>query len=101
MVKQTVKVMKQENLGPRGRKQKRKSAPADAVYDDDASQDDLDSETADIVYLGDQWLAATEKEKERSRIQRQMKARRELERRQDEKRLRELVDDDWFFGETP
>jgi hypothetical protein len=93
--------MKQEILSPRGRKQKKKSAPVEAEYNDDSSEDNLDSETADIVYVDDQWLAATEKEKERSRIQRQMKARRELERRRDEKRLRELVDDDWFFGETP
>ena len=53
-------------------------------WDDDAREFD------------ERWLAIATKEKERSRIQRQMQARRELERRQEEKRLREMVDD-WPF----
>ncbi len=36
------------------------------------------------------------REKERSRTQRQMKARRELEKRQDEKFLRSLIEDVWL-----
>lgn len=44
------------------------------------------------------WLNMASKERERSRIQRQMQARRELERRRDEKRLQQMVAD-WPFGD--
>jgi len=73
----------------------KKSARADSVSDDN----NLDSDTDDDLDFGELWLADTLKSRDRSRIQRQMKARRELERRQDEKRLKNLVDD-WYFDEN-
>ena len=60
------------------------------------SDDGFDPDTADNSGLGYQWLDTLLKDKDRSRIQRQMKARRELERRREEKHLRALIDDEWF-----
>jgi len=75
---------------------RKKTAQADAASDTD---EEWEADTADSLDFGEErWLTAAAKEKERSRIQRQMKARRELERRRDEKRLRELVAD-WPFDE--
>jgi len=72
-----------------GRAAGRHSLSADDNLDDDMDFDPI---------LEDQWLTESFKGKQRSRILRQMRARRELERRQDEKRLRALVDD-WCFEE--
>ncbi len=46
----------------------------------------------------DGWLAAVSREKESSRIQRQMRARRELERLREEKTLRQQMAD-WPFDD--
>jgi len=62
------------------------------------ADDEWETATVDSVEFDESWLAVAAKENERSRIQRQMKARRELERRNDEKRLRQLVED-WPFDE--
>jgi hypothetical protein len=58
--------------------------------------DDWDAETDDTSETGVEWLETHAREKETSRIRRQMEARRELERRLEEKRLRDLVED-WAF----
>ncbi len=46
--------------------------------------------------LSFRYLNTKFREKERSRLQRQMEARRELEKRQDEKFLKALIDDVWL-----
>lgn len=71
----------------------KKSKNADTARDD--GSDGWESSGEDFV-----WLENALKDKERSRIQRQMKARRELERRQDEKQLRALIDDEWLMDST-
>jgi len=76
-------------------KSPRQKAPAPEA---DADDDEWETASGDSVEFDENWLTVAAKENERSRIQRQMKARRELERRKDEKRLRELVDD-WAFDE--
>ena len=65
------------------------------------SDDDFYSASTDYPYLDYQLLDVTLKDKERSRIQRQMKARRELERRRDEKHLKALIDDEWLLDQIP
>jgi len=52
----------------------------------------------DTGEFDERWLSASPRDKERSRIQRQMRARRELERLRDEKHLRQMVAD-WPFDE--
>jgi len=76
------------------RKQSRKINQAEA-------DDSFDSDAADNLDLDYQFLDTILKGKERSRIRRRMKARRELERRQDEKVLKTLIDDEWFSDRTP
>jgi hypothetical protein len=73
-----------------------RSKPANTETVSDANDDSWDVEPADSVEFDERWLTLSAKDKERSRIQRQMKARRELERRRDEKRLQQLVED-WPF----
>jgi hypothetical protein len=58
--------------------------------------DDWDGELGDSGETGVEWLEMTAREKDTSRIRRQMEARRALERRLEEKRLRDLVED-WAF----
>ena len=72
-------------------------SPRQKATETDAD-DEWETATVDSVEFDESWLAVAAKENERSRIQRQMKARRELERRNDEKRLRPLVED-WPFDE--
>jgi hypothetical protein len=60
------------------------------------SDDRFYSATTDCSSLDYQLLDFTLMDKERSRIQRQMNARRELERRRDEKYLKALIDDEWL-----
>ncbi len=64
--------------------------------DDDALPASVD-ESWDEDY-DDGWLASVSREKESSRIQRQMRARRELERLRDEKHLRQQMAD-WPFDD--
>ena len=75
---------------------RRKSKQAQA-----ASDDSFDSDTADNPDLDYQLWDSVLKDKDRSRIRRQMKARRELERRQDEKYLKAMIDDEWFSDQSP
>jgi len=56
-------------------------------------EDDWDGELSDSAEPGVEWLEMTAREKDNSRIRRQMEARRELERRLEDKRLRDLVED--------
>lgn len=63
-----------------------------AVNDDNNWDDDAE----DRAEAGAEWLEMASREKETSRIRRQMEARRELERRMEEKHLRSLVED-WAF----
>jgi hypothetical protein len=72
--------------------QGKKSKKANTVGDDGFDSDGQENSDVDF-----RWLENTLKDKERSKIQRQMKARRELERRRDEKHLRALIDDDWLM----
>jgi len=65
------------------------------------SYDRFYSATTDCSSPDYQLLDATLKDKERSRIQHQMKARRELERRRDEKHLKALIDDEWLLDQIP
>ena len=74
---------------------RRKSKQAQA-----ASDDSFDSDTADNPDLDYQLWDSVLKDKDRSRIRRQMKARRELERRQDEKYLKAMIDDEWFSDQS-
>lgn len=60
------------------------------------ADDDWDGELADSPEGEMEWLELAAREKETSRIRRQMEARRELEKRLEEKRLRDLVED-WAF----
>jgi hypothetical protein len=73
-------------------------SPRQKAPEADADDDAWETASGDSVEFDETWLTVGAKENERSRIQRQMKARRELERRKDEKRLRELVED-WAFDE--
>lgn len=57
--------------------------------------DDFDPDADDMLDPDYLLMESTLKDRERSRIQRQMKARRELERRRDEERLKALIDDIW------
>jgi hypothetical protein len=68
----------------------------DEVDDPSVSANDNWEDSSDNAEYDERWLNVTAREKERSRIQRQMKARRELERLRDEKRLQQLVSD-WPF----
>jgi hypothetical protein len=68
---------------------------------DSASEDDCDQDPLNDLLLGFEWFDAPHKSRERSRIRRQMKALRELERRLDEKKLRSLIDDDWLYEQVP
>ena len=61
-----------------------------------SAEDDWDGELSDGAEPGVEWLEMTVREKDSSRIRRQMEARRELERRLEDKRLRDLVED-WAF----
>ena len=61
-----------------------------------SAADDWDGELSDGAEPGVEWLEMTAREKDSSRIRRQMEARRELERRLEDKRLRDLVED-WAF----
>lgn len=72
--------------------QRKKSKQVDTARDDDFDSDTRGNPDDDF-----RWLENALKDKERSRNQRQMKARRELERRQDEKYLRALIEDDWLI----
>jgi hypothetical protein len=76
---------------PRVKKTRTESATAVA-----GAEDDWDSEPGDSLETGLEWLEVTAREKDTSRIRRQMEARRELERRLEDKRLRDLVED-WAF----
>jgi hypothetical protein len=71
-----------------GKKRIDEDGATDPVEDswDDGSSSEYD----------ENWLNLTARDRERSRIRRQMKARRELERRRDEKRLQQMVAD-WPF----
>lgn len=64
--------------------------------EDESVSESSEESWDDSSEFDERWLNATARDKERSRIQRQMKARRELERLSDEKRLRQLVAD-WPF----
>jgi hypothetical protein len=70
--------------------------PADSVASAALNDDNWDQDGADGTDYEERWLTLTNREKERSRIQRQMRARRELEKRRDDKRLRDQVED-WPF----
>ena len=72
--------------------QRKKSTKADTVLDDNFDSDRRENPDEDF-----RWLENALKDKERSKNQRQMNARRELERRRDEKHLRALIDDDWLM----
>ena len=61
-----------------------------------SAEDDWDGELGDSAEPGFAWPEMTAREKDHSRIRRQMEARRELERRLEDKRLRDLVED-WAF----
>ena len=61
-----------------------------------SAEDDWDGELGDTAETGVEWLEMTARERDNSRIRRQMEARRELERRLEDKRLRDLVED-WAF----
>ena len=78
------------------KKQSKRSKQAETESDDD-----FYSASTDYPYLDYQLLDATLKDKERSQIQRQMKARREVERRRDEKHLKALIDDEWLLDQIP
>ena len=78
------------------KKQSKRSKQAETESDDD-----FYSASTDYPYRDYQLLDATLKDKERSRIQHQMKARRELERRRDEKHLKALIDDEWLLDQIP
>lgn len=78
------------NASPKtGKNRGEDNAVGDAA--DESWEDNHDSSDYE-----ERWLNMAARDKERSRIQRQMKARRELERLRDEKRLRQLVAD-WPF----
>ena len=68
----------------------------DEVDDVSVSANENWGDSSDHADYDERWLNVATREKERSRIQRQMKARRELERLRDEKRLQQLVSD-WPF----
>lgn len=77
----------------------KKKAPAAAANKSSAgiaADEDWDGELGDGAENDMEWLEIAAREKETSRIRRQMEARRELERRLEEKRLRDLVED-WAF----
>jgi hypothetical protein len=57
--------------------------------------DDFDPDTDDMLDPDYLLMESTLKDRERSKIQRQMKARRELERRRDEQQLKALINDIW------
>ena len=78
---------------PRVKKTRTESATTGAVA---GAEDDWDGEPGDSLETGLEWLEVTAREKDTSRIRRQMEARRELERRLEDKRLRDLVED-WAF----
>jgi hypothetical protein len=63
-----------------------------------AVSEPADDDWNDAGEFDERWLSASPRDKERSRIQRQMRARRELERLRDEKHLRQMVAD-WPFDE--
>lgn len=65
-----------------------------AVNPDDDWNDDDDSGSEN------EWLEVTVKERDSSRIRRQMEARRKLEQLMEAKRLKNLLDD-WEFNDTP
>lgn len=69
---------------------------ADTVASATLNDDNWDQDGFDATDYEERWLTLTNREKERSRIQRQMRARRELEKRRDDKRLRDQVED-WVF----
>jgi hypothetical protein len=87
------KTMQTTASGPRGRKP---HAPAAKTSPLTNHEDDWDGELSDSPEADVAWLEIAAREKETSRIRRQMEARRELERRLEEKRLRDLVED-WAF----
>ncbi len=70
--------------------------PANNDAVSDTGDDSWEADTGDNTDFDERWFTLAARDKEKTRIQRQMKARRELERRRDEKRLRELVED-WPF----
>jgi len=76
------------------KRQSKRSKQAEAEIDDN-----FYLATTDYPGLDYQLLDVTLKDKEKSRIQRQMKARRELDRRQDEKYLKALIDDEWLLDQ--
>jgi len=78
------------------RKQSKKIKQAETESDDS-----FYSDTAGNPDLDYQFLDTNLKDKKRSRIRRRMKARRELERRQDEKNLKTLIDDEWLLDHAP
>jgi len=89
--------MHRQNTATRGKKGNTKSSQAKALA--------MQTEDAPETYAredqdyNEHWLTSTLGEKERSRVRRQMKARMELERRMEEKRLNKLVDD-WCFDDN-
>jgi hypothetical protein len=91
------KIIQRQSTVTRGKKRKEKSTQAEAVAA--RTEDNPGKCTPQSQDLDEHWLTTTLGEKERSRIRRQMKARLELERRMDEKRLKELVDD-WCFEDN-
>jgi hypothetical protein len=78
------------------KKQSKRSKQSEAESDDD-----FYSATTDCSSLDYQLLDFTLIDKQRSRIQRQMKARRELERRKDEENLKALINDEWLLDTIP
>ena len=87
------KTMQTTATRPRSKKMRTESASASAVTRD---ADDWEGEPGDGLETGFEWLEVTAREKDTSRMRRQMEARRELERRLEDKRLRDLVED-WAF----
>ena len=63
------------------------------------TEDALETDAGGDQDYNEHWLTTSFGEKERSRVRRQMKARMELERRMEEKRLNKLVDD-WCFDDN-
>jgi len=78
------------------KKQSKRSKQAETESDDG-----FYSSTKDCSSLDYQLLDFTLIDKERSRTQRQMKARRGLERRKDEKHLKALINDEWLLDPIP
>jgi len=93
------KATQQKNVAPRRKNTKATSTRAESVSKM-RTEDDPDSDMPEDDDMDALWFTAPLEENDRSRVQRQMRARRELERRLDEKHLKELVDD-WQYDDRP